>query len=112
MAALSAVTALAGALTAGAEAKAAPAELAQTVTLLHDGALLTPVAPMPLQARATLHKRSLRGALTRDTTRKHVQEAVARLCEACWHGEMPGQEAVVAKTMPFVLMTALRSARR
>ena len=58
VAALTAVTALAGALTAGAEAKAAPAELAQTVTLLHDGALLTPVAPMPLQARATLPTRS------------------------------------------------------
>ena len=33
-----------------------------------------------------------------------------RLCEGCWHGEMPGKESVVAKTMPFVLMTALRRA--
>ena len=54
---------------------------------------------------------SLRGRLTLCTTPR-AQEAVARLCEACWHGEMPGKESVVAKTMPFVLMTALRSARR
>ena len=57
VAALTAVAALAGALTAGAEAKTAPAELAQTVTLLHDAVLLTPVAPMPLQARATQQPR-------------------------------------------------------
>ena len=35
---------------------------------------------------------------------------MARLCEAAWHGEMPGKESAVAKTMPFVLMTALRRA--
>jgi hypothetical protein len=50
-AALVAVTALAGALTAGAECASAPAELSQTVALLHDAVLLTPVAPMHLQAR-------------------------------------------------------------
>ena len=39
---------------------------------------------------------------------------MSRLCEAWWHAALPSKEAVIAKTIPFVLMSALRrvAARR
>ena len=33
---------------------------------------------------------------------------MSRLCEAWWHAALPSKEAVIAKTIPFVLMSALR----
>jgi hypothetical protein len=37
-----------------------------------------------------------------------AQDGVARLCEAWWHAALPQKELLVAKTVPFVLMHALR----
>ena len=37
-----------------------------------------------------------------------TQDGVARLCEAWWHASLPRKEEVIPKTVPFVLLHALR----
>ena len=41
-----------------------------------------------------------------------LQEAVARLCQAWWAAEAPGREALVAQTLPYLLLRALTSGAR
>ena len=36
-----------------------------------------------------------------------VQEAVAKLCLAWWTADAPGKEALVAQTLPYLLLRAL-----
>jgi hypothetical protein len=120
---LAAIAALAGSLAGACDAASAPSEeLARTLASLHDGILLTAAAPMQLQARpccalrrcvlCCVFARCLTYApQTQTQNGPRLQDGVARLCEAWWHADLPHKELLVAKTMPFVLMNALRRAR-
>ncbi|KXZ52217.1 hypothetical protein GPECTOR_10g848 [Gonium pectorale] len=71
-----------------------PEQLLSVATLLHDGLLMTEVDPQL-------------GSMQVD-----MYDAVMRLCCAWWEQRMPGNELLVARTIPYVMLRAIQSLDR
>jgi len=103
--------ALAGALALQGDASSAPDALANTLALLHDALLFTPGCPAEMQARATPRSRAAALGRRSSPLLRTPQDAVARLCEAWWHADLPRKQELISKTVPFVIFHALRYAQ-
>ncbi|GLC38313.1 hypothetical protein PLESTB_001749400 [Pleodorina starrii] len=68
-----------------------PEQLLNVAIMLHDGVLISTLHP-------ALQKLQV-----------EMQDAVARLCCAWWERQLPGNDMLVARTIPYVLLRAVQS---
>ncbi|EFJ53143.1 hypothetical protein VOLCADRAFT_86123 [Volvox carteri f. nagariensis] len=68
-----------------------PEQLLDAAVILHDGVLITDMHPV-------LEKLQM-----------EMQDAVMRLCCVWWERQLPGNESLVARTIPYALLRAIQS---